>query len=137
VNEEALALLGGGASHQKQTKRRILDATLVVILRNMLFLILNPFIHSSHLKSFTFNCCIPIIADQDTTPYYVPSYSHKCAGALEFGVIKVFVHIPQSRSATSNSLISALMYCRCTISDQNSDIHEAGNSTCSGTVLLR
>ena len=29
------------------------------------------------------------------------------------------------------------MYCGRAISDQNSDIHEAGNSACSGTVLFR
>ena len=29
------------------------------------------------------------------------------------------------------------MYCGRAISEQNSDIHEAGNSACSGTVLFR
>jgi hypothetical protein len=72
---------------------------------------IEPVSHNCQLNIFTFSCSTPII--------------------------KVFVYIPQSRSATSNSLISALMYCGRAISDQNSDIHEAGNAACSGTVLFR
>jgi len=110
----------------------ILDSALVLILRSILFLTLNPINPNSHLKIFTYNCSTPNNHRSRHDAYYVPSYCHKWAGALEFGVFKVFVHIPQSLPATSNFLISALMYCGRAISDQNSD-----SSACSGTVLFR